>query len=209
MIYRKDIALKVAEYLLEIKAIKLNPQDLFTWASGIQSPIYCDNRVSLAYPEVRSYIRNSFAELVKAKFEKIDLIAGVATAGIAHGALLADALGLPFCYVRSKPKEHGTQSLIEGKLNEGDKVVVVEDLFSTGGSTVKAIHALREEGAHIQGAVAIFNYGFDKVDKAFARTETPFYTLSNFESLLSLLEKDTRYTADQLSAMKSWYEHME
>ncbi len=209
MIYRKDIALKVAEYLLEIKAIKLNPQDLFTWASGIQSPIYCDNRVSLAYPEVRSYIRNSFAELVKAKFEEIDLIAGVATAGIAHGALLADALGLPFCYVRSKPKEHGTQSLIEGKLNEGDKVVVVEDLFSTGGSTVKAIHALREEGAHIQGAVAIFNYGFDKVDKAFARVETPFYTLSNFESLLSLLEKDTRYTADQLSAMKSWYEHME
>ena len=209
MIYRKDIALKVAEYLLEIKAIKLNPQDLFTWASGIQSPIYCDNRVSLAYPEVRSYIRNSFAELVKAKFEKIDLIAGVATAGIAHGALLADALGLPFCYVRSKPKEHGTQSLIEGKLNEGDKVVVVEDLFSTGGSTVKAIHALREEGAHIQGAVAIFNYGFDKVDTAFERAETPFYTLSNFESLLSLLEKDTRYTADQLSAMKSWYEHME
>jgi len=209
MIYRKDIALKVAEYLLEIKAIKLNPQDLFTWASGIQSPIYCDNRVSLAYPEVRSYIRNSFAELVKAKFEKIDLIAGVATAGIAHGALLADALGLPFCYVRSKPKEHGTQSLIEGKLNEGDKVVVVEDLFSTGGSTVKAIHALREEGTHIQGAVAIFNYGFDKVDTAFERVETPFYTLSNFESLLSLLEKDTRYTADQLSAMKSWYEHME
>jgi orotate phosphoribosyltransferase len=209
MIYRKDIALKVAEYLLEIKAIKLNPQDLFTWASGIQSPIYCDNRVSLAYPEVRSYIRNSFAELVKGKFEKIDLIAGVATAGIAHGALLADALGLPFCYVRSKPKEHGTQSLIEGKLNEGDKVVVVEDLFSTGGSTVKAIHALREEGTHIQGAVAIFNYGFDKVDTAFERVETPFYTLSNFESLLSLLEKDTRYTADQLSAMKSWYEHME
>lgn len=209
MIYRKDIALKVAEYLLEIKAIKLNPQDLFTWASGIQSPIYCDNRVSLAYPEVRSFIRDSFGELVKDKFQDVDLVAGVATAGIAHGALLADALGLPFCYVRSKPKAHGTQSLIEGKLNEGDRVVVVEDLFSTGGSTVKAIQALREEGAKIQGAVAIFNYGFDKVDKAFQAIETPFYTLSNFESLLSLLEKDTRYSTDQLGTMKSWYEDME
>lgn len=209
MIYRKDIALKVAEYLLEIKAIKLNPQDLFTWASGIQSPIYCDNRVSLAYPEVRSFIRDSFGELVKDKFQDVDLVAGVATAGIAHGALLADALGLPFCYVRSKPKAHGTRSLIEGKLNEGDRVVVVEDLFSTGGSTVKAIQALREEGAQIQGAVAIFNYGFDKVDKAFQAIETPFYTLSNFESLLSLLEKDTRYSTDQLGTMKSWYEDME
>lgn len=208
MIYTKEIALKVAEYLLEIKAIKLNPSNLFTWASGIQSPIYCDNRVSLAYPEVRSYIKNSFAAVLKDKFKDVDVIAGVATAGIAHGALLADVLDLPFCYVRSKAKEHGTQSLIEGKLEAGDRVVVVEDLFSTGGSTVKAIHALKSEKAEILGAVAIFNYGFDKVDKAFAEIDTPFYTLSNFESLLSLLKDDDNYSNEDLSFMEKWYTEM-
>ncbi|MFT4968334.1 MAG: orotate phosphoribosyltransferase [Chitinophagales bacterium] len=205
MIYRKDIALKVANYLLEIKAIKLNPQDLFTWASGIKSPIYCDNRISLAYPEARSFIKESFAALLKEEFKEVNLIAGVATAGIAHGALLADFLELPFCYVRSKAKAHGTKSLIEGKLSKGDKVLVVEDLFSTGGSAVKAIHALKEEGADIQGAVAIFNYGFSKVDQAFQEVQTPFYTLSNFESLLSLLEEDSQYQREDLEAMKSWY----
>jgi orotate phosphoribosyltransferase len=146
MIYNKEIALKVAEYLLEIKAIKLNPKDLFTWASGIQSPIYCDNRLSLAYPEVRSYIKNAFAALLLEKFKDVDVVAGVATAGIPHGALLADALDLPFCYVRSKAKEHGTKSMIEGKLNSGDRVLVVEDLFSTGGSTLKAIEASASRG---------------------------------------------------------------
>jgi orotate phosphoribosyltransferase len=205
MIYRKDIALKVANYLLEIKAIKLNPQDLFTWASGIKSPIYCDNRISLAYPEARSFIKESFAALLKEEFKEVNLIAGVATAGIAHGALLADFLELPFCYVRSKAKAHGTKSLIEGKLSKGDKVLVVEDLFSTGGSAVKAIHALKEEGADIQGAVAIFNYGFSKVDQAFQEVQTPFYTLSIFESLLSLLEEDSQYQREDLEAMKSWY----
>jgi len=209
MIYTKEIALKVAEYLLEIKAIKLNPSNLFTWASGIQSPIYCDNRVSLAYPEVRSYIKNSFAALAKDKFKDVDVIAGVATAGISHGALLADILGLPFCYVRSKAKSHGTQSLIEGKLNEGDKVLVVEDLFSTGGSAIKAIHALKTEGANVLGAVAIFNYGFNKVDKAFAEIEVPFYTLSNFESLLSLLKEDDSYKEEELSFMESWYKEID
>lgn len=208
MIYTKEIALKVAEYLLEIKAIKLNPSNLFTWASGIQSPIYCDNRVSLAYPEVRTYLKNSFAALVKDKFKDVDVIAGVATAGIAHGALLAEVLDLPFCYVRSKAKEHGTQSLIEGKLNAGDRVVVVEDLFSTGGSTVKAIHALKSEHAEILGAVAIFNYGFDKVDKAFAEIDTPFYTLSNFESLLSLLKENDNYKEEELAFMETWYKEV-
>ncbi len=178
---------------------------MFTWASGIKSPIYCDNRISLAYPEARSFIKESFAALLKEEFKEVNLIAGVATAGIAHGALLADFLDLPFCYVRSKAKAHGTKSLIEGKLSKGDKVLVVEDLFSTGGSTVKAIHALKEEGADIQGAVAIFNYGFSKVDQAFQEVETPFYTLSNFESLLSLLEEDSQYQREDLEAMKSWY----
>ena len=205
MIYNKEIALKVADYLLEIKAIKLNPQDLFTWASGKQSPIYCDNRVSLAFPEARTYIKKSFAALVKDKFKEIDMIAGVATAGISHGALLADELGLPFCYVRSKAKEHGTQSLIEGKLSKGDKVVVVEDLFSTGGSAIKAIHSLKEEGAQVLGAVAIFNYGFPKVDEAFKEVEVPFYTLSNFENLLGLLEKSDRFKKEDLEFMKAWY----
>lgn len=209
MIYTKEIALKVAEYLLEIKAIKLNPSNLFTWASGIQSPIYCDNRVSLAYPEARSYLKNSFAALVNDKFKDVDVIAGVATAGIAHGALLADVLDLPFCYVRSKAKEHGTQSLIEGKLNANDRVVVVEDLFSTGGSTIKAIHALKAENANVLGAVAIFNYGFNKVDKAFAEINTPFYTLSNFESLLSLLQNNNNFKKEELDFMETWYKGVE
>ena len=205
MVYSKDNALKVAEYLLEIKAIKLNPQEMYTWASGMKSPIYCDNRISLAYPEVRGYIKEGFVSIYKDIFSDVNLIAGVATAGIAHGALLAEALDLPFCYVRSKAKTHGTQSLIEGRLNPGDKVLVVEDLFSTGGSAVKAIKALQEEGALIQGALAIFNYGFSKVDKAFAEVNTPFYTLSNFESLLSLLEKSKQYEGKDLLAMKEWY----
>jgi|TARA_B100000497_G_scaffold126527_1_gene165655 orotate phosphoribosyltransferase len=205
MVYNKDIALKVAEYLLEIKAIKLNPQEMYTWASGMKSPIYCDNRISLAYPEVRSCIKEGFVSIYKDMFSDVNLIAGVATAGIAHGALLAEALDLPFCYVRSKAKTHGTQSLIEGRLNPGDKVLVVEDLFSTGGSAVKAIKSLKEEGAVIEGALAIFNYGFSKVDKAFAEVKTPFYTLSNFESLLSLLEKSKQYEGKDLLAMKAWY----
>jgi orotate phosphoribosyltransferase len=205
MIYDKEIALKVADYLLEIKAIKLNPQDLFTWASGKQSPIYCDNRISLAYPEARTYIKKSFAVLVKDKFKAVDMIAGVATAGISHGALLADELGLPFCYVRSKAKEHGTKSLIEGKLAPGDKVVVVEDLFSTGGSAIKAIDSLKEEGANVLGAVAIFNYGFPKVEEAFNAIQVPFYTLSNFENLLGLLEKSDRFSKKDLEFMKAWY----
>jgi len=205
MIYDKEIALKVADYLLEIKAIKLNPRDLFTWASGKQSPIYCDNRISLAYPEARTYIKKSFATLVKDKFKGVDMIAGVATAGISHGALLADELGLPFCYVRSKAKEHGTKSLIEGKLAAGDKVVVVEDLFSTGGSAIKAIHSLKEEGAVVLGAMAIFNYGFPKVEEAFKEVQVPFYTLSNFENLLGLLEKSDRFSKKDLELMKAWY----
>ncbi|MEJ6695559.1 MAG: orotate phosphoribosyltransferase [Chitinophagales bacterium] len=205
MVYSKDTALKVAEYLLEIKAIKLNPQEMYTWASGMKSPIYCDNRISLAYPEVRSYIRDGFVSIYKDMFSDVNLIAGVATAGIAHGALLAEALDLPFCYVRSKAKTHGTQSLIEGRLNPGDKVLVVEDLFSTGGSAVKAIKALKEEGAVIEGALAIFNYGFSKVDNAFAEIKTPFYTLSNFESLLYLIEKSKQYEGKDLLAMKAWY----
>lgn len=206
MIYDKDIATKVAEYLLEIKAIRLNPKDLFTWASGKKSPIYCDNRVSLAYPEARTYIKNSFASLVKEKFKDVDMIAGVATAGISHGALLADVLGLPFCYVRSKAKEHGTKSLIEGKLNVGDNVVVVEDLFSTGGSAIKAIHSLKSEGANILGAVAIFNYGFPKVDEAFSEINTRYFTLSNFESLLESLKQSKDYAAEDIQFMMDWYQ---
>lgn len=208
MIYTPQIANKVAEYLLDIKAIRLNPANLFTWASGIQSPIYCDNRISLAYTEVRGFIKDSFSALVKEKFKDIDVIAGVATAGIAHGALLADNIEKPFCYVRSSPKSHGTKSLIEGKINKGDRVVVVEDLFSTGGSTVKAIQALKEEGAEVVGAVAIFNYGFKKVDKAFAEVGVPFYTLSNFEHLLAILRKNGQFNESELAFMEQWYKGM-
>lgn len=154
---------------------------------------------------MRSFIKDSFSILIKDKFEGIDVIAGVATAGIAHGALIADGLNKPFCYVRSTPKNHGTKSLIEGKISIGDRVVVVEDLFSTGGSTINAIHALKAEGAEVVGAVAIFNYGFNKVDKAFAEIEVPFYTLSNFEHLLSLLKQDDKYSTQELAFMEQWY----
>lgn len=208
MIYEKETALKIAEYLLEIKAIKLNPTNLFTWASGIQSPIYCDNRVSLAYPVVRGYIKKSFVELIYDKFNEVEAIAGVATAGIPHGALIADEMKLPFCYVRSKPKEHGTQSLIEGKIENGQKVVVVEDLFSTGGSSIKAAKALQNEGAEVLGVIAIFSYGFQKIKEAFETENLRFYSLSNFESLVELVEKNEQFEVNDIAFMEQWYKKL-
>ena len=156
----ENSAKKVAEYLLQIKAIKLQPSNPFTWASGWKSPIYCDNRKTLSYPVVRSFIRDSFATIVKDLYPGAELIAGVATGAIAHGALTADKLGLPFIYVRSGAKEHGLGNQIEGYFEKGQKVVVIEDLISTGGSSLNAVRALREAGCEVLGMVAIFTYGF-------------------------------------------------
>ena len=177
-------AATVAQKLLQIKAIKLSPQSPFTWASGIQSPIYCDNRIILSYPTVRNYIKQALADCAQ-EFDDFDKVAGVATAGIAHGALLADALNAPFVYVRSKAKGHGRKNLIEGELKGTERVLIVEDLISTGGSALKAVEAVRATGATVVGVLAIFSYGFAKAEKAFEAANCPFKTLSNYSILIN------------------------
>ncbi len=178
-----DIAATVAQQLLQIKAIKLSPQNPFTWASGIKSPIYCDNRIILSHPEARNIVKEALVKKAL-QFGEFDVIAGVATAGIPHGALLADAMNMPFIYVRSKAKEHGRQNLIEGEIKGGERVLVIEDLFSTGGSSVKAIEAVREAGCEVVGALAIFSYGFEKAKRTFEAANCKFDTLSNYDALI-------------------------
>lgn len=208
MIYNDDIASKVAEYLLEIQAIKLSPNEMFTWASGKQSPIYCDNRLTLSFPKVRNLIKASFAQLVEEKYPEADLVVGVATAGIAHGALLADALDLPFAYIRAKAKGHGLQNLVEGKINAGAKVVVVEDLISTGGSSLKAVDAVREAGAEVLSMFAIFTYGFENAVENFKKADCPFYTLSDFDNLLKFAIENKLFAEKELKFMADWKKSM-
>lgn len=198
-----SLAGNIAENLLQIKAIKLSPQSPFTWASGIQSPIYCDNRISLSYPGVRSLVKEGFIEKSKS-FGDFDVVAGVATAGIPHGALLADALGLPFIYVRSKPKSHGRQNLIEGELPANAKVLVVEDLISTGGSCIQAVDALRAEGAEVIGVIAIFTYGLSKADENFSKANCKFATLSDYDTLLDKATEIGYLEKDALETLKKW-----
>lgn len=178
-----NIASEVAKQLLQIKAIKLSPQKPFTWASGILSPIYCDNRITLSHPEVRRLIKAGLAEKSK-EFGNFDAIAGVATAGIAHGLMLAEELDLPFAYVRSKAKGHGRQNLIEGELAKGSKVLVVEDLISTGGSSLAAVDALREYGVDVVGVLALFTYNFEKAKNAFKEAKCPLHTLTNYDVMI-------------------------
>jgi len=208
MVYKNDIANKVAEYLLEIQAIKLSPNNLFTWASGKQSPIYCDNRLTLSFPKVRNLIKESFATLVKEKYPEADLVVGVATAGIAHGALLADALDLPFAYIRAKAKEHGMQNLVEGEIKPGSKVIVVEDLISTGGSSLKAVEAVREAGAEVLSMFAIFTYGFQNAVDNFKEADCPFYTLSDFDHLLEFAVANKLFSEEELKFMSDWKKSM-
>ena len=174
----------VASKLLEIKAIKLQPNEPFTWASGWKSPIYCDNRLALSYPEVRTFIKDRLIEVARREFEDVESIAGVATAGIPQGALLADALGLPFLYVRSKAKGHGMTNMIEGKVTVGQKVLVVEDLVSTGGSSLKAVQDLRDAGFDVVGMVAIFTYGFEVAKENFEKAGVKLICLSDYHALL-------------------------
>ncbi|MEI7500767.1 MAG: orotate phosphoribosyltransferase [Bacteroidota bacterium] len=184
MIYNKDIALKMAELLLKIKAVKLSPRDMFTWASGIKSPIYCDNRVTLSYPEIRTFIRQNFVRAIEESSFQPEAIAGVATGGIAHGVLVAQELGLPFTYVRSGKKEHGMTNQIEGEVRHGQRIVVVEDLVSTGASSLGAVQALREVGCSVKGMVAIFTYNLPKADKAFKNAECALITLTDYDNLV-------------------------
>ena len=193
----------INQHLLQIGAVKLSPNDPFTWASGKKSPIYCDNRLTLSYPEVRRLICQSFVEKIKENFKDVEVIAGVATGGIAHGALVAEALGLPMIYVRDKPKGHGRMNLIEGHLEAGKRVVVIEDLISTGGSSLKAVEGIRESGGNVLGLLAIFTYGFEAANKAFEAANCPFDTLTNFTSLLEELKAQNALEAE-ISFMENW-----
>lgn len=202
----KDLAAGVAQRLLQINAIKLSPQNPFTWASGMKSPIYCDNRIVLSYPDIRTYIIEGF-KTTAGDFPAVDKIAGVATAGIPHGALLADKMALPFVYVRSKAKGHGRQNLIEGELKGNEKVLVIEDLISTGGSCLKAVDALQERGVEVVGVLAIFTYGFQKAVNAFAKAGIPFATLSDYDTLVDEAVKANYVTADDLQTLRAWREN--
>lgn len=197
------LASSIAAHLLQINAIKLNPQNPFTWASGIKSPIYCDNRITLSYPIIRKAIIAGFVEKAK-QLPEFDIIAGVATAGIPHGALLAHELDVPFMYVRSKPKAHGRQNQIEGELKAGQRVLVIEDLISTGGSSLKAVEAVRQAGGNVIGALAIFSYGFEQANQAFATANCPFDTLSNYDALLEAAIAGNYIKAEQLDMLKAW-----
>jgi orotate phosphoribosyltransferase len=209
MIYNNVIAREVAEYLLEIKAVVLNPSKPFTWASGLKSPIYCDNRKTLSYPKVRTFIKNAFADVIAEEFKNCDVIAGVATAGIPHGALVADVLNKPLVYVRDKAKGHGLTNQIEGKLEAGQKVVVIEDLISTGGSSLKAVDALREAGAEVLGLGAVFTYGFPKSLTAFAEANCRLFTLSDYPTLLEVALKQDYIKPEEKAALMLWYQNPE
>ncbi len=202
----EDIAKRVATDLLQIKAIKLDSANYFTWASGWHSPIYCDNRKTLSYPDIRKTIYKAFASLIADKFTDVDVIAGVATGAIAHGVLVAEALGKPFVYVRSAPKAHGLENLIEGDLPEGKRVVVVEDLISTGGSSIAAVNAIRKAGCEVLGMVAIFTYGFDIARKQMESNDCLLYTLSDYNTLIEQAIELGYVKSEELDTLKEWRE---
>lgn len=200
----QEISRQTARMLLQIGAIRLRPEQPFTWASGWKSPIYCDNRLSLSFPEVRTFIKRALTELVTREHPQVEAIAGVATAGIPQGALVADALNLPFAYVRSSPKGHGMENLIEGSLPQGRKVVVLEDLISTGGSSLKAADALKKHGCQVLGMVSIFTYGFPLADQNFAAAGIPLRSLSNYQYLVEEAEALGMVKANELASLEAW-----
>ena len=200
----KTLESLVAEKLLKIKAVKLQPANPFTWASGWKSPIYNDNRKTLSYPVVRSFIKLELARVISEKFENVDAIAGVATGAIPQGALVADALNLPFVYVRSTPKDHGLENLIEGELRPGMKVVVVEDLISTGGSSLKAVEAIRRDGCEVIGMVAAYTYGFPIAEKAFKDAKVPLVTLTNYEAVMEVALRTGYIEEEDVLTLNEW-----
>ncbi|MTG98113.1 MULTISPECIES: orotate phosphoribosyltransferase [Myroides] len=204
MIFNKETAHKTAESLLQINAIKLNPKNPFTWASGWKSPIYCDNRITLSYPEIRKFLQKEFAENIVAKYGKPDVIAGVATGAIGIGLLVAEALELPFVYVRPEPKKHGRQNQIEGQLEAGKTVVVIEDLISTGKSSLQAVEALKENGANILGMAAIFTYEFQVAEDNFKNAGIELTTLSNYSSLLENAVNQKYISDGDLDTLQEW-----
>ncbi|TSA26929.1 MAG: orotate phosphoribosyltransferase [Bacteroidetes bacterium] len=204
MLLSKDVALQTAAQLLKIKAVKLSPKEPFTWASGILSPIYCDNRITLSFPEIRTYIRQQFSSAIQTHFEDVEAIAGVATGGIAQGALVAQELGLPFAYVRSGKKEHGLANQIEGRVEEGQRIVVVEDLISTGGSSLGAVAALREAGCHVAGMVAIFTYNLPVAMQRFEEAACPLITLSDYDVLIEQALETGYISAEDLTVLRNF-----
>jgi len=204
MILNKETAQKTAELLLQINAIKLQPQNPFTWASGWKSPIYCDNRITLSYPEIRNYLREHMANQIEHLYGSPDAIVGVATGAIGIGALVADYLNLPFCYVRPEAKKHGRQNKIEGHIEANQNVVVVEDLISTGNSSLLAVDALREANVNIKGMMAIFTYGFDVAEKNFKDAEVELHTLSDYHNLLTQAESSQYISAAEAALLAQW-----
>jgi orotate phosphoribosyltransferase len=199
-----DLSLKMSEFLLNIKAIKLQPNNPFTWASGWKSPIYCDNRITLSYPSIRNHIRQQLSSIIEERFGKPNVIAGVATGGIAQGVLVAQELGLPFVYVRPEAKNHGLTNQIEGIIEAGQSVVVVEDLISTGKSSLNAVKALREAGAVVKGMAAIFTYGFDTAEDNFKNLNCDYFTLTNYNILIEQALKLNYITDKDLESLLEW-----
>ena len=203
------LASQIASDLLDIQAVYLKPNDPFTWASGIKSPIYTDNRVTLAYPETRTLIENGFVDKIKEEFPEVEVIAGTATAGIPHGAIIADKMNLPFAYIRSKPKDHGAGNQIEGRVRKGQKMVVVEDLISTGGSVLEAVAAAEREGADVIGVIAIFTYELPKATENFEKAGVKLVTLSNYSELIKVAKVQGYITADDLTLLRKFKENQE
>ena len=204
-----ETAEQTSTFLLQVKAVKLNNDTPFTWASGRKSPIYCDNRVTLSYPEIRTYIRQRFVDVINENFGDVDVIAGVATGGIAQGALVAQELGKPFVYVRSEEKKHGLTNQIEGEIHSGQTVVVVEDLVSTGKSSLIAVHALREKGCIVKGMVAIFTYGLEVAAKNFADANVDLHTLTNYDTLVKVACDQEYIMEKDLESLKTWRQNPE
>ena len=207
MILNKETAQKTAELLLQINAIKLQPQNPFKWASGWNSPIYCDNRITLSYPIIRNYIKENLAKQIEEIYGKPDVIVGVATGAIGIGALVADALNLPFCYVRPETKKHGRQNKIEGHIEKGQNAIIIEDLISTGKSSLLAVESLKEAKVNIKGMLAIFTYGFDISFENFKKENLQLETLSNYKTLIDCALKNNYITESELNELKSWNEN--
>ncbi len=201
-----ETSLQVAKLLLEIKAVKLSPDKPFRWASGWNSPIYCDNRISLSYPKVRTFIRQQLANLISAQLGEVDIIAGVATAGIPQGALVAEALGLPFIYIRSSAKEHGMGNQIEGVIQEGARVVLIEDLISTGGSSIKAAQAVRDAGMQVMAIVSVFTYGFAQAAENFKKAKVKSLSLTDYPTLLQVAQENRYIAESDLQKLNAWHE---
>lgn len=209
MILNKETAKQAAHFLLQIKAIKLNNESPFTWASGRKSPIYCDNRVTLSYPEIRTFIRQQFVAMATEQFADVDVIAGVATGGIPQGVLVAQDLGKPFVYVRPEEKKHGLGNKIEGDLKSGQSVLVIEDLVSTGKSSLQAVEALREFGCSVKGMGAIFTYNLEVAKQAFEKSEVSLYTITDYHTLIEVAAEQSFIQQQDLESLAKWRENPE